>query len=121
LKSAWAFYNSDGELVGGFDGAWKFYNSDGEVQATIASSPAAHAASHEDGGSDEVTIENLPTDELDTDKVLQPDGAGGVAWQDAGGGGSAWSVLTNGDPDTPELIFADGDVIETEICGGAAC
>jgi hypothetical protein len=27
----WAFYNSDGELVGGFDGAWKFYNSDGEV------------------------------------------------------------------------------------------
>jgi hypothetical protein len=27
------------------------------------------------------------------------------------GGGSEWSVLTNGDPINPELIFAGGDVI----------
>lgn len=32
-----------------------------------------------------------------------------------GGGGSQWSVLTNGDPDFPELIFADGDVIMLEF------
>lgn len=29
-------------------------------------------------------------------------------------GGSQWSVLTNGDPINPELIFADGDVIMIE-------
>ena len=29
-------------------------------------------------------------------------------------GGSQWSVLTNGDPVTPELIFAGGDVIMLE-------
>ena len=28
---------------------------------------------------------------------------------------SEWSVLTNGDPVTPELIFAGGDVIMTHI------
>lgn len=27
------------------------------------------------------------------------------------GGGSEWSVLTNGDPSFPELIFVSGDVI----------
>ncbi len=32
-----------------------------------------------------------------------------------GGGGSDWSVLTNGDPVTPELIFdGNGDVIMVE-------
>jgi hypothetical protein len=30
------------------------------------------------------------------------------------GSGSQWSVLTNGDADNPELIFADGDVIMIE-------
>ena len=33
----------------------------------------------------------------------------------AAGGGSSWSVLTNGDEDAPELIFADGDVIMVEV------
>jgi hypothetical protein len=31
------------------------------------------------------------------------------------GGGAEWSVLTNGDIDYPELIFAGGDVIMTHI------
>lgn len=31
-----------------------------------------------------------------------------------GSGGSQWSVLTNGDPVNPELIFAGGDVIMLE-------
>lgn len=29
--------------------------------------------------------------------------------------GNAWSVLTNGDPVTPELIFAGGDVVMVEV------
>lgn len=40
---------------------------------------------------------------------LRIDASGG------GGSGSEWSVLTNGDPVNPELIFADGDVIMTHI------
>lgn len=33
-----------------------------------------------------------------------------------GGDGNAWSVLTNGDPVSPELLFdSDGDVIMVEI------
>jgi hypothetical protein len=32
---AWAFYNSDGELVGGHDGAWTFYDSDGSSQVVL--------------------------------------------------------------------------------------
>jgi len=37
----------------------------------------------------------------------------GVAWQSYSGAGITvlWSVLTNGDPTSPELIFAGGDVI----------
>lgn len=45
-----------------------------------APAPASHAASHEDGGSDELTLEDLATGEINTSKVLNPDGAGGVVW-----------------------------------------
>ena len=35
---------------------------------------------------------------------------------------SAWSVLSNGDPVTPELVWdSNGDVIMTELCNGALC
>ena len=35
---------------------------------------------------------------------------------------SAWSVLSNGDPVTPELVWdSNGDVIMTELCSGALC
>jgi len=58
--------------------------------AYAGAAPAAHATSHEDGGSDEIVIENLATSELVTTKVLNPDGAGGVVWAaPAGGGGTA--------------------------------
>lgn len=40
--------------------------------------PAAHHATHEEGGSDPIETANLGTSELDTDLVLTPDGAGGV-------------------------------------------
>lgn len=50
-------------------------------------------------------------------QVLTSAGAAALpTWQDAAGGGEThndgyWSPLTNGDPDNPELIFADGDAI----------
>jgi len=49
--------------------------------------------------------------------------AGLPAWAPASAsGGSAWSVLSNGDPVTPELMWdSNGDVIMTELCGGAIC
>lgn len=49
-------------------------------------SPAPHATTHEDGGSDELEVSDLATSELDDSLVLKPDGAGGVEWG-AGGGG----------------------------------
>lgn len=39
---------------------------------------------------------------------------GQVIINSTGGGGSQWSVLTNGNADNPDLIYADGDVIMTE-------
>jgi hypothetical protein len=41
-------------------------------------------------------------------------GDGTWATPAGGGGGSQWSVLTNGDPVAPELIFAGGDVVMLE-------
>ena len=50
--------------------------------------PAAHAGTHENGGSDELDVTDLGTSELDDTLVLQPDGAGGVEWAAGGGGGA---------------------------------
>jgi hypothetical protein len=48
-------------------------------------------------------------DELESDiTVVSQSGTGGAI-------SSEWSVLTNGDPVTPELIFADGDVIMVSV------
>jgi hypothetical protein len=60
------------------------------ISTLPAAAPAAHAASHSDGGSDEITIENLATSEVPTTTVLQSDGAGGLVWNAlaAGGGGT---------------------------------
>lgn len=48
-------------------------------------------------------------------KVLTSDGTD-VSWQTpSSGAGSAWSVLTNGDPDNPEIAFDSfGDVVMVE-------
>lgn len=51
-----------------------------------------------------------------TGQVLTSNGAAALpTWQDATGGETHedgyWSVLTNGDPDSPEIVFADGDVV----------
>lgn len=43
------------------------------------------------------------------DDFISPPSSGGTAID------RQWSVLTNGDPVSPELIFADGDVIMTHI------
>lgn len=42
--------------------------------------PLAHAVSHSDGGSDEITVENLATSEVSTTKALMSDGAGGLVF-----------------------------------------
>jgi hypothetical protein len=41
--------------------------------------------------------------------------AGQVTISSTATGGSEWSVLTNGNVDNPELVFADGDVIMLEF------
>jgi len=42
--------------------------------------PTTHASTHEQGGSDALEISNLGTSESDTALVLKPDGSGGVGW-----------------------------------------
>lgn len=60
--------------------------SNGDVLTLAGGIPSwaaagAHAASHSDGGSDEMTVENLATAGA-VDQVLQGDGLGGLAWGD---------------------------------------
>ncbi|MEX0748785.1 MAG: hypothetical protein WD467_03265 [Candidatus Saccharimonadales bacterium] len=67
-------------------------NSDAATKGYVDSlGVSAHAASHQNGGSDELVIESLAATEVDASKVLQPDGSGGVAF------GSATPLTTSGD------------------------
>lgn len=52
-----------------------------------------HAVRHDENGPDEILVEGLGTAELDSDLVLKPDGAGGLAFA-AGGGGSGVATTT---------------------------
>jgi len=45
----------------------------------------AHASTHTLGGTDAVYVEELPTHSVDITKILQPDGVGGMVWQDIPG------------------------------------
>lgn len=53
--------------------------------------PNVHASSHSDGGSDEVTIENLAT-AGSNGQVPTSDGAGGLTMETPGGGGSSFPI-----------------------------
>jgi hypothetical protein len=85
--------------IGIHRGAWYF-----DVKPVgMGPAPAAHHATHEQGGSDEVdvSIDALLTTEMDDTLVLAPDGTGGVEFRaEAGGGGPGVmfdpQVLTDG-------------------------
>lgn len=53
-----------------------------ELETTKAST--THAVTHSDGGSDEITVEDLATDSTDTSLVLNPDGSGGLSFGPGG-------------------------------------
>lgn len=63
--------------------------------------PASHHATHENGGSDPVNAEDLPTTELDDTLVLKPDGFGGVSWQAIPTAKGAFAEATDATP-TPD-------------------
>jgi len=80
-------------------------NSHAQVLAADAHEPKAHAASHQNGGSDEIDVTGLtgagspteildiPTAETDNTLVLAPDGAGGVEFRaEAGGSGGGFAL-----------------------------
>lgn len=54
-----------------------------KLTTATAGSPDAHASTHEQGGGDAIDIEDLGTSEGDTNKILAPDGAGGMEFVDA--------------------------------------
>jgi hypothetical protein len=67
------------------------------ISGLPAAAPAVHATSHEDGGADEIAIEDLATAEVTTTFVLNPDGAGGVAWGAPAGGGADQLIVVSSD------------------------
>lgn len=58
----------------------------------------------DDGAPGTTIADDLTTTELSTSKVLQPDGAGGVAWGNAAGGGGYAFGATLGGHFTPGLV-----------------
>lgn len=68
---------------------------------------------HGEGGAGSDNIEDLPTAETDTTKLLRPDGSGGVVWQADSIG--RYEPLTNGIVASPELVFVNGDVIMVRV------
>lgn len=74
LKDEWG--DAYRELAAALDSL--FGTVSGYTSASHA--PDAHAASHETGGTDPIAIENVGTTEIDSTRVLNPDGVGGVAW-----------------------------------------
>ena len=61
------------------DGSLTVTENPDEVDLVVATVPL-HAPTHEAGGSDPLTLENLATGETNTARVLVPDGSGGVVW-----------------------------------------
>ena len=96
--------NTQWELFTPFDGD---YGSLSGVPSTFA--PSAHAASHSDGGADEIRVENLATVGLAGASPIS-DGAGGLAMQDVQTG--AEQITHNGSGDHDGRYFT-----ETELTG----
>ena len=65
-------------------GAWEKFDPRAVLDTVYAA--ISHAASHADGGADEITVEGLATASADVSTALRPDGAGGLAFSDVGHG-----------------------------------
>ena len=76
-----------------------------------------HATNHSDGGSDEVTVENLAATSTDTSAALRPDGAGGLAFSDISltdaTGGNWKTIYTNGTGVVTELALGTSTYVLT--------
>lgn len=80
--------------------------------------PAAHAPSHSDAGTDEVTVENLATSEPSTTKALMSDGAGGLVFGAPAPGAHAASHLPAGAD--PLALALPVDVTKAANAAGVA-
>jgi len=61
-------------------------HTDDDDGGVIVTMPSAHASTHENGGADEIEIENMATADVNTIAWLRPDGAGGVVFTNVGHG-----------------------------------
>lgn len=80
--------------------------------------PLAHAVSHSDGGSDEITVEDLATSEVSTTKALMSDGAGGLVFgapvaaaHALGGAVHTSDTLSNLNTKVSDAVLVDADDI----------
>jgi len=83
-------------------GAWYF-----DIKTPpMGEAPAGHHVTHEDGGSDPVNVEDLPTTETDTTHRIAPDGGGGLSWVPARQLPLTVSIATSTTP-TPDADACD--------------
>jgi len=91
-----------------------------------------HSARHETGGADEISVAGLSgvlADKQDADKIQGRDVAADAPndgdvllwnnttsqWEPQTVSTSGWEPLTNGNAASPEIVFADGDVVMVEM------
>lgn len=79
-----------------------------DARLSDARTPTAHAATHSDGGSDEIAVENLATASVNTSLALKPDGAGGLAFGTVTAVAVVWTVVTE---TTAARAAVDGEFI----------
>lgn len=78
--------------------------------------PATHHLTHEEGGADEILVEDMGTAELDDTLVLQPDGAGGVEWAAVPAGVTDHGALTGlADDDHTQYRLRHEVFYETDV------
>jgi hypothetical protein len=82
--------------------------------------PAAHGVTHALGGSDELEVEDLATDELIDTKYLRADGIGGLVFDVPAVGAAAVEDLTTTENDTDLRLAPDGTGGVEWSTGGAA-
>ncbi len=82
--------------------------------------PTAHASTHSDGGSDEISVEDLATAELNAALVLKPDGAGGLVFGAVGGTGDVVGPASAVDDRLALFDGVTGKLIKQGTVTGAA-
>ena len=114
--TAWRTFYSDGSgnvIELGLGASATVLTSNGSAAApSWGSVGGSHATDHSDGGSDEVTVENLAATSTDTSRALRPDGSGGLAFSDIAIG----DITATAD----RTFYSNGSGVVTQLVHGTS-